>query len=423
MNAETSSCPLSVIIPVFNTEQFLPKAIDSVLSSTLVGIEILVVDDCSNGNCKEIVEKYQRKCSSVKYIEHARNLGLFQSRLTGVLNANGEYIAFLDADDYAVNDIYKTSYEKVKAENLSMLLFNVFQVDNEGKSWSELNNSLTTFSNKSGQFLIEKIFSNNAKSWIWHTSWNKLIKRSFFEKAILKTKIDRHLIMFEDLLFSFILYLYSFNEGAISMLQDQGLAYFRHSESITLTTSKKQHRKKVLDTMYVLSKIKALLWQYSLYNKYEVEFNRLRFILLYQYAISDLTPTWLKAFLFLNTCNIVKPSLSYTNQIAKSIANNVKTQGVNRVAIFGTDELSMCIKKNLDSNGIKTGFFITTSEKELAREEIDNVEIRSLFSLKGHEDIPAICIGSMSSANEIRLLINNELSNDIKLIDVNNSFA
>ena len=112
---------LTVIIPVYNSEEFLPRAINSVLQSTLRDIEIIVVDDASQGNCKEIVDTYEH----IKYIKHEKNKGLFLARLTGIQNANGEYIAHLDADDWVELNTCEVAYNTAIQNSADMVIFNL----------------------------------------------------------------------------------------------------------------------------------------------------------------------------------------------------------------------------------------------------------------------------------------------------------
>ncbi|MGL4986413.1 MAG: glycosyltransferase family 2 protein [Treponemataceae bacterium] len=90
---------ISIIIPVHNTEQFLPECIESVINQTLKEIEIIVVNDCSSGNCSEIVCSYQNLDDRIIFIDLPKNVGTLQTRLAGFARANGQFIQSLDSDD------------------------------------------------------------------------------------------------------------------------------------------------------------------------------------------------------------------------------------------------------------------------------------------------------------------------------------
>lgn len=85
---------LSVVIPVYGTEKYLPICLDSVLASSYSNIEIVVVNDKSPGDVKKIVIEYQESFNNIQYVEHAVNRGLYRARITGVESSTGDYIAF-----------------------------------------------------------------------------------------------------------------------------------------------------------------------------------------------------------------------------------------------------------------------------------------------------------------------------------------
>ena len=91
--------PVSIIIPVYDVEQYLPHCLDSALSQSLDGIEIICVDDGSTDGSLEILMSYERLSTRIRVLQHESNRGLAQTRNTGVEHACGRYLFFLDADD------------------------------------------------------------------------------------------------------------------------------------------------------------------------------------------------------------------------------------------------------------------------------------------------------------------------------------
>ena len=89
---------VSVIIPEYNRSKLLSLAIESALNQTYQDLEIIVIDDGSTDNTKEVVEGFIKQDSRVKYIQHENNKGASAARNTGIMSAKGEYIAFLDSD-------------------------------------------------------------------------------------------------------------------------------------------------------------------------------------------------------------------------------------------------------------------------------------------------------------------------------------
>lgn len=94
MNSE-----VSVIVPCFNYGHYLEEALDSVLSQDFTAYEIILVDDCSTDNTAAISKKYTKRHSQIRYVAHPKNLGLFQSFITGFQNSTSKYIHYLSADD------------------------------------------------------------------------------------------------------------------------------------------------------------------------------------------------------------------------------------------------------------------------------------------------------------------------------------
>lgn len=91
---------ISVIIPVYNTAIFLPRSIEAALAQSYSDLEILLINDCSTDHSAEILDRYARQDSRITVIEHEANKGLSAARNTGLKHAHGEYIYFLDSDDW-----------------------------------------------------------------------------------------------------------------------------------------------------------------------------------------------------------------------------------------------------------------------------------------------------------------------------------
>jgi len=104
---------VSVIIPVYNVEQYLKQCLDSAVNQTLKDIEIIVVNDGSTDNSLEIIHEYSNKYKNIKVI-NKRNEGCYKARNIGLETAQGEYIAFLDSDDYIESNMYEKLYLKAK---------------------------------------------------------------------------------------------------------------------------------------------------------------------------------------------------------------------------------------------------------------------------------------------------------------------
>ncbi|AEF86394.1 glycosyltransferase, group 2 family [Treponema primitia ZAS-2] len=118
----------SIIIPVYNTAKYLHRCINSCINQTYNNIEIICIDDYSNDNSKEILKQFQKNDTRIKCFFHSKNKSQFIARRTGIENSIGDYILFLDSDDYLnlnacallKNEIQKTSPDIIQFDSLEV---------------------------------------------------------------------------------------------------------------------------------------------------------------------------------------------------------------------------------------------------------------------------------------------------------------
>ena len=103
---------VSVIVPVYKTEQYLDKCIQSIIDQTLDNIEVILVDDGSPDSCGKICDLYANKDSRIKVI-HKKNEGVSAARNDGIHAATGEYLIFVDSDDYLPINALQSLYEVI----------------------------------------------------------------------------------------------------------------------------------------------------------------------------------------------------------------------------------------------------------------------------------------------------------------------
>ncbi len=108
---------VSIIMPSFNSAEFIGETIDSVVNQTYTNWEIIIIDDCSSDNTKEIVECYQEKDNRIKFLQLKENSGAAVARQYGIDNASGDYIAFLDSDDLWLADKLSKQINFMKENN------------------------------------------------------------------------------------------------------------------------------------------------------------------------------------------------------------------------------------------------------------------------------------------------------------------
>lgn len=107
---------ISVIVPVYKVEKYLPQCIDSILVQTFTDFELLLIDDGSPDNCGEICDEYARKDERVR-VFHQENAGLSCARNTGLANSLGKYVTYIDSDDYVKPSYLENLYGALPADN------------------------------------------------------------------------------------------------------------------------------------------------------------------------------------------------------------------------------------------------------------------------------------------------------------------
>lgn len=90
----------SIIVPMYNVEKFIARALESAINQSFKDIEIICVDDCGQDKSIEIAKEFAKKDKRIKIVQNERNLGTFATRNNGALSAKGEYLLFLDSDDF-----------------------------------------------------------------------------------------------------------------------------------------------------------------------------------------------------------------------------------------------------------------------------------------------------------------------------------
>lgn len=178
---------ISVIVPIYNGEQFIHKCIDSVLSQTFSDLELIIVDDGSTDNCPQICDEYAKKDSRVIVI-HGTNKGVSIARNIGLAAASGEYVAFCDGDDYFKANLLERTYSTAVEKHADVVSFNLQRMSDEAISIDEKPNEPDIIDlDKETRFdMLYKVVTWQTKGW--------QACRSIFRRQI----IEDHHIQFCD---------------------------------------------------------------------------------------------------------------------------------------------------------------------------------------------------------------------------------
>jgi glycosyltransferase involved in cell wall biosynthesis len=223
-----SSGVISIIIPVYNTGQFLNRCVESVLQQSYRNIEVLLIDDGSTDNSGKLCDEWEKKDARIRTI-HKENGGLSDARNAGLDAASGEFIAFVDSDDYIAPDMIQKLYDAIKKNNAEMSICRFLFVDEKGTPIRGKNKRIPEIE---GTFSTHDVLKQAAEiGWYYTVAWNKLYKRSLFSE-IRFPKGRLH----EDLFVSHLLLELC---GTVVCISEVGYYYVQHEGSILKNKSKK----------------------------------------------------------------------------------------------------------------------------------------------------------------------------------------
>ena len=221
----TKKPKVSVIIPVYKVEPWLRKCMDSVINQTLKEIEIICVDDGSPDNCGKILDEYASKDNRITVI-HQENKGLSGARNSGLELAHGEYITFVDSDDYLNLNEYEVAYELAKKDDVDILQF----------GWRQFTDGKDVPQSLQSEILDTPVISNKtAISKISPHAWNKLFKAELIQKSKLMFLSEKK--AYEDVMFSFSILAYT---EKIKIIQTKMYNYRIRPGSILRVKSRKE---------------------------------------------------------------------------------------------------------------------------------------------------------------------------------------
>lgn len=169
---------ISIIVPVFNVENYLEKCIESIIAQTYQNIEIILVDDGSEDNSGRICDKFAKEDSRIVVI-HKKNGGLSTARNAGIDIAKGFFIGFIDSDDYVSVDFCEILLQAIINEKADMAICNFLSVDENYNSIQENNTNLPIKNSCVNADEFMKGYCGEF-GWYYVIACNKLYKKSLF---------------------------------------------------------------------------------------------------------------------------------------------------------------------------------------------------------------------------------------------------
>lgn len=250
---------ISVIIPVYNVEKYIDECIQSITNQTLKNIEIILVDDESQDNCPRICDNYALQDTRIKVI-HKKNEGLGFARNSGLEIAKGEYIAFIDSDDFIDLNTYELLYQKAIKENLDSIYFAYKNLSPDGNISN--NNQTLSFQQLTTplsikDFILDMIGSKPAEKKdrkFQMSSCCAIYKKSIIDKYNIRFHSERELIS-EDLIFNI-----DFLHHSTRIALTPHTFYYYRTNPLSLTRTVRFDRvtKNIDLYLYLKEKIKAI---------------------------------------------------------------------------------------------------------------------------------------------------------------------
>ena len=238
-----SKVDVSIIIPVYNVQEYLSGCIDSVVNQTIKNKEIIIVNDGSTDKCYEILKEYKEKYPEIIIINQ-ENRGISETRNAGLRVASGEYIAFVDSDDFIDLNMFEKMYMAAKSKNADTVICN-YILYTETPDNPKINDHRIEGLNKEGYIgkveALKKFLLNDIKGYVW----NKLHKRDLFTENNI-TFPD--FIVCEDTPVEFLLI-----AGSKKIyLLNEPLYYYRQRESSLTRTFSIKSMKDMIDGCYIM---------------------------------------------------------------------------------------------------------------------------------------------------------------------------
>lgn len=210
---------ISVIVPVYNAEKWLQICIDSVLSQNNIELELVLVDDGSTDNSSNICKEYEAKDSRVKYLKK-NNEGVSAARNYGIEHSCGEWITFLDSDDYLSSGILGQALDAAQNDQNRMVIWNAAYIVNDVRTESSDLFDAGIVKEDIISAIIFESFGDFFLGYFFRAVWGKLFRREFIEDH--QIKFDTSLYIGEDA--KFLLQYFSYIDG-VTIINNCGYNY------------------------------------------------------------------------------------------------------------------------------------------------------------------------------------------------------
>lgn len=262
---------ISVVVPIYNSEKYLVRCIESILSQQGVDIELILVNDGSIDSSLKICRKYEKNNANVKVIDMINNSGSSRARNVGISVAKGDFITFVDSDDFILPNIYKKSMDNFINNKVDIVVFEMQKA-----------NSLNT---KNVPFKHKNINDNFIKYSVhMHSVCNKIFRMELIKKN--NIKFCENISLCEDMIFSFFAISKSVK---IEYIKEKGYVYWENLYSISHSDFA---RRNIADYEKVYQIVQSYCKNNSYGNKYNkfIKYRKMYWLIMYLTNINFFDP-------------------------------------------------------------------------------------------------------------------------------------
>lgn len=239
---------VSIILPFYNSEKFILRALESVTLWTKSDYEIICVNDGSKDGSLSIVKEFQKLHSQIRIVSFKENRGLYHARLAGIKMARGTYVGFLDSDDYVSNGYFDILYRCASEAKADIAVGQIINVNADGSAYLQLRCATFPYLapyNEMLKSVYEMFWKQRGLCYHWHVVWNKIYKRELIKHNLEVLQMqEHHLVMMEDFIYSSI-FLKDVNTYTVNT--SAKYFYVEHNQAVTHMQSVDSIRKSILD--------------------------------------------------------------------------------------------------------------------------------------------------------------------------------
>ena len=268
---------ISVVIPFYNVENYLNQSLNSVINQKFRDIEIICINNNSTDNSLNILESYAQKDNRIKVINNQKNYGIAYSRNIGLKNATGDYVLFIDSDDFLVKDCLQELYLNAISNNSDLVQFKFNKYDEIDdtfvKSGVPLDSLFGEIDYDNFTFTYKDMKNHVMNTFI--AVWSKLFKKEFLDKSNLYFQEN---LAYEDILFQIKSFLYA---DSISFLP-KCIYNYRTSNPNSIMHDKSRME----GIIATVDSIEEFLISSGFYDEFKQEFSLFKITQLSQYIIS-----------------------------------------------------------------------------------------------------------------------------------------